>query len=174
MVNPEVIVQYWGCILTLSVAVIVGMIVFGTFGMLVTGQNLKVAIESGFSLTQIGEFAFIIASLGMSLGVLNTEIYPIVVAVSVLTTFTTPYFIRMSDPAYRFVARHLPARFNFLLDRYSARATAGNETRELWVSVLKRTLWRIMLYSILLVAIVALSLSYLLPWLNDIMPHWSN
>lgn len=172
MVNPEVITQYWGSILTLSVAVIVGMIVFGTFGMLVTGQNLKVAIESGFSLTQIGEFAFIIASLGMSLGVLNAEIYPIVVAVSVLTTFTTPYFIRLSDPAYRFVAKHLPARFNFLLDRYSVRATAGNETRELWVSVLKRTLWRIMLYSILLVAIVALSLTYLLPWLTGLWPQW--
>lgn len=172
MVNPEVITQYWGSILTLSVAVIAGMIVFGTFGMLVTGQNLKVAIESGFSLTQIGEFAFIIASLGMSLGVLNAEIYPIVVAVSVLTTFTTPYFIRLSDPAYRFVAKHLPARFNFLLDRYSVRATAGNETRELWVSVLKRTLWRIMLYSILLVAIVALSLTYLLPWLTGLWPQW--
>lgn len=172
MVNPEVIAHYWGSILILSVAVIVGMIVFGTFGMLVTGQNLKVAIESGFSLTQIGEFAFIIASLGMSLGVLNAEIYPIVVAVSVLTTFTTPYFIRMADPAYRFVARHLPARFNFLLDRYSVRATAGNEARDLWVSVLKRTLWRIMLYSILLVAIVALSLTYVLPWLTGILPEW--
>ena len=172
MVNPDVIMQYWGAILTLSVAVIVGMIIFGTFGMLVTGQNLKVAIESGFSLTQIGEFAFIIASLGMSLGVLNTEIYPIVVAVSVLTTFTTPYFIRMSDPAYRFAERHLPARFNFLLDRYSVRATAGNETRELWVSVLKRSLGRIMLYSILLVAIVTVSLTYLLPWLTGILPHW--
>lgn len=172
MVNPEVIVHYWGSILTLSVAVIVGMIVFGTFGMLVTGQNLKVAIESGFSLTQIGEFAFIIASLGMSLGVLNAEIYPIVVAVSVLTTFTTPYFIRLSDPAYRFVAKHLPARFNFLLDRYSVRATAGNETRELWVSVLKRTLWRIMLYSILLVAIIALSLTYLLPLLTEMSATW--
>lgn len=172
MVNPDVIIHYWPSILILSVAVIVGMIVFGTFGMLVTGQNLKVAIESGFSLTQIGEFAFIIASLGMSLGVLNAEIYPIVVAVSVLTTFTTPYFIRLSDPAYRFVAKHLPARFNFLLDRYSVRATAGNETRELWVSVLKRTLWRIMLYSILLVAIVALSLTYLLPWLTGIWVQW--
>lgn len=90
MVNPDVIVTYSGPILLLSGVVIVGMIVFGTFGMLVTGQSLKVAMESGFSLTQIGEFAFIIATLGMSLGVLDPTIYPIVVAVSVLTTFTTP------------------------------------------------------------------------------------
>ena len=81
MVQPDILVEYWWPILILSAVVIVGMIVFGTFGMLVTGQTLKVAIQSGFSLTQIGEFAFIIATLGMSLGVLNAEIYPIVVAV---------------------------------------------------------------------------------------------
>ena len=124
----------------LSVAVVGVSIIFEAFGMLVTRQNVKVAFESGLSLTQIGEFAFIIASLFMSLGVLNTEIYPIVVAVSVLTTFTTPSFIRMSDPAYRFPARHLPARFNFLRDRYSVRATAGNQTRESRVSLPKRRL----------------------------------
>ena len=99
MVNPAVIVEYWSPILILSCVVIVGMIIFGTFGMLITGQSLRVAMESGFSLTQIGEFAFIIASLGMSLGVLDNNIYPIVVAVSVITTFTTPYFIRLADPA---------------------------------------------------------------------------
>ena len=90
MVQPAILAHYWGPILILSLTVIIGMIVFGTFGMLLTGQTLKVAIESGFSLTQIGEFAFIIATLGMSLGVLDKTIYPIVVAVSVITTFTTP------------------------------------------------------------------------------------
>ena len=98
MVQPAILAGYWGPILILSLTVIIGMIVFGTFGMLLTGQTLKVAIQSGFSLTQIGEFAFIIATLGMSLGVLDKTIYPIVVAVSVITTFTTPYFIKMADP----------------------------------------------------------------------------
>ncbi len=101
MVDPHIITQYWAPILVLSGSRDLRHdTVLGTFGMLVTGQNLKVAIEAGFSLTQIGEFAFIIATLGMSLGVLDPTIYPIVVAVSVLTTFTTPYFIRMADPAY--------------------------------------------------------------------------
>ncbi len=108
MVDPSVITHYWSPILILSAVVIIGMILFGTFGMLVTGQTLRVAIEAGFSLTQIGEFAFIIATLGMSLGVLDPTIYPIVVAVSVLTTFTTPYFIRLADPFYSFVERLLP------------------------------------------------------------------
>ncbi|MDE7468568.1 MAG: cation:proton antiporter, partial [Muribaculaceae bacterium] len=93
MVQPDILLHYWLPILILSCVVIVGMIIFGTFGMLITGQSLKVAIRSGFSLTQIGEFAFIIATLGTSLGVLDTTLYPIVVAVSVITTFTTPYFI---------------------------------------------------------------------------------
>lgn len=120
MVNPGVIGEYWQPILVLSAVVIVGMIIFGTFGMLVTGQNLHVAIQSGFALTQIGEFSFIIATLGMGLGVLESNIYPIVVAVSVITTFTTPYFIRLSDPTYNFVEKYLPKKWRFLIDRYSS------------------------------------------------------
>lgn len=148
MVQPEVIVQYWLPILILSAAVIVGMIVFGTFGMLITGQSLKVAIQSGFSLTQIGEFAFIIASLGMSLGVLNPEIYPIVVAVSVITTFTTPYFIRMAEPFYGFVERHLPARLNFLINRYGAEASRQDSsgTSAAWIQLCRRYMWRVLLF----------------------------
>ncbi len=172
MVNPGVIVQYWPSILLLSVVVIVGMIVFGTFGMLLTGQSLKVAMESGFSLTQIGEFAFIIASLGMSLGVLDKSIYPIVVAVSVITTFTTPYFIRLSVPAYNFVSRHLPKRWHFLLDRYSQRATVENETAELWRHMFRRYLWRVLVYSILLVAITLVAQKIVLPLLTELTPEW--
>ena len=174
LVQPAILVQYWWPILLLSAVVIAGMITFGTFGMLATGQPLKVAMESGFSLTQIGEFAFIIASLGMSLGVLNAEIYPIVVAVSVITTFTTPYFIRMADPAYRLAERHLPPRLHFLIDRYSddASQNAGNENRRAWAAMLRRYLWRIMLYSILLIAISLAGGRWLRPILDGIMPAW--
>lgn len=163
MVDPTIIVEYWAPIVLISVAVIVGMIVFGTAGMLITGQNLKVAIESGFSLTQIGEFAFIIASLGMSLGVLEPTIYPIVVAVSVITTFTTPYFIRMAPGAYNALARILPRQLNFLIDRYSNRAQSESESETLWKSLFKRYVWRILLYSIILIAITLVSLNYLMP-----------
>lgn len=161
MVNPTVIAEYWQPILILSVAVIAGMLLFGTFGMLVTGQTLRVAMQSGFALTQIGEFSFIIATLGMSLGVLDSNMYPIVVAVSVITTFTTPYFIRMADPAYGFVERHLPRRLRFLIDRYSASAGSESETRVLWQTVLRRYAWRILLYGIVLTAIALLSRTWL-------------
>jgi len=173
MVEPHIIAQYWAPILLLSVVVIVGMIFFGTFGMLLTGQSLRVAIESGFSLTQIGEFAFIIASLGMSLGVLDTQIYPIVVAVSVITTFTTPYFIRMADPAYRFVESHLPGRLHFLIDRYSISATTSESaTSILWRSLFKRYLWRVVLYSIVLIALSIICLNYLQPFMMGVFPLW--
>lgn len=174
MVQPDIIVGYWGSILTLSAVVVIGMIVFGTFGMLITGQPLKIAMESGFSLTQIGEFAFIIATLGMNLGVLNTSIYPIVVAVSVLTTFGTPYFIKMAPGAYNFVEKHLPTRLHFLIDRYQEEATRSNATQNAWVVIMKRTLWRTLLYSIILIAISIVARVYLLPWLDRLMPRWSH
>lgn len=173
MVNPDVIVEYWVPILILSLVVIVGMIIFGTFGMLLTGQSLRVAIESGFSLTQIGEFAFIIASLGMSLGVLEPQIYPIVVAVSVITTFTTPYFIRMADPTYNFIESHLPRRLHFLIDRYTTSAsTSQNAVKELWGSLFRRYLWRVVLYSIVCIAISIICLEFLKPFLVHIFPSW--
>lgn len=174
MVNPTVIAQYWPSILFLSIVVICGMIVFGTFGMLVTGQTLRVAIQSGFSLTQIGEFAFIIATLGMSLGVLDSSLYPIIVAVSVLTTFTTPMFIKMSVPAYNFIERHLPARLRFLIDRYHKNVNEEQAESDVsWFNTLKPALFRTLLYSIVLIAIVIISRQFLRNWLTDIIPQWS-
>lgn len=172
MVQPDIIVQYWGPILILSAVVIIGMIVFGTTGMLITGQSLRVAMESGFSLTQIGEFAFIIASLGMSLGVLDPTIYPIVVAVSVITTFTTPYFIKMADPAYRFVERILPHRLHFLINRYTEQATQSTAVRSEILSMMRRNFYRLILYSIVLIAISVVSLKYFMPWVMELLPEW--
>ncbi len=172
MVDPSVITHYWSPILILSAVVIIGMILFGTFGMLVTGQTLRVAIEAGFSLTQIGEFAFIIATLGMSLGVLDPTIYPIVVAVSVLTTFTTPYFIRLADPFYSFVERLLPQRLHFLIDRYTDKASTESETGMLWRSLIHRYLWRVLLYTVVLITIALIATHWLLPWLNSLSHSW--
>ncbi len=173
MVQPTILVTYWPMILILSLSVIVGMILFGTTGMLVTGQTLRVAIQSGFSLTQIGEFAFIIATLGMSLGVLDSSIYPIVVAVSVITTFTTPYFIKLSDPAYNFVEKHLPEKLHFLIDRYHKDADRSGATGRRWGRVLRRNFTRILIYSIVLIGIILLSERFLLPFINGIIPDWS-
>jgi len=172
MVQPDILVRYWLPILLLSAVVIAGMIIFGTFGMLVTGQTLKVAIRSGFSLTQIGEFAFIIATLGMSLGVLDPTLYPIVVAVSVITTFTTPYFIRMSTAVADFVERHLPGRLHFLIDRYHSTADKEAAAGRPWANAFKRYLWRTVLYSVVLTAIAIVAKSYLYPLITGFSPEW--
>lgn len=170
MVDPGVLVTYWWQILLLACVVITGMILFGTLGMLATGQTLRVAIESGFTLTQVGEFSFIIASLGMSLGVLNESLYPIIVAVSVLTIFTTPYFIKMADPAATWVEKHLPGSLTFLIDRYSSQTYDTNETRRLWRAVLGRYAWRIVLYSVILLAEIMVSRMFLFPFAEKLLP----
>ncbi|MDE6301500.1 MAG: cation:proton antiporter [Muribaculaceae bacterium] len=163
MVQPDILVHYWLPIVILSCVVIVGMIIFGTFGMLITGQSLKVAVRSGFSLTQIGEFAFIIATLGTSLGVLEPTLYPIVVAVSVITTFTTPYFIKMSVPAYEALEKHLPRRLRLLIERYSSRGTSDRARGNVWTMVLRRHIWRTIVYSIVIIAIMLCVFGYLEP-----------
>ena len=168
MVNPQIIVQYWPTIALLSVVVVVGMIVFGTFGMLATGQPLKIAMESGFCLTQIGEFAFIIASLGMSLGVLDPTLYPIVVAVSVITTFFTPFFIKSAVPCYNRVERMLPSRLSTLLNGYSRGATQGEQPRssKLWPAIVKRYLLRVLLYSVVTIALIIVVRTYYVPFME--------
>ena len=164
MVNPQIIATYTMPIIGLSALVIIGMIVFGTVGMLVTGQPLRVAIQSGFSLTQIGEFSFIIATLGMSLGVIDSDIYPIIVAVSVITTFFTPYFIKLSEPFSTWIESKIPEKLLSLISRYSA-SSARNEPElgTLWKQIAKRNVWRILLYSVLLIAIMFVSSTYLKP-----------
>ncbi|MBP3537731.1 MAG: cation:proton antiporter, partial [Muribaculaceae bacterium] len=172
MVRPSILAEYWLPILILSAVVIVGMIIFGTAGMLITGQSLRTAIQAGFSLSQIGEFAFIIASLGLSLGVLNENLYPIVVAVSVITTFTTPYFIKMSDPVASFVERHLPAPLHFLIDRYRIDAENSDAAGRPWGRVIKQFAWRIIIYSSVLLAIQILMQRLGMPYICGFFGRW--
>ena len=107
LVDPAVLVEYAWPIVALVLTIILGQAVFGTLGFVFAGQPLKEAMKCGFSMSQIGEFAFIIASLGMSLGVTSRYLYPIVVAVSVITTFTTPYMLKAATPAYDYLCRVL-------------------------------------------------------------------
>ena len=172
MVDPSVLVNYWWEILILAVVVICGMIFFGTLGMLVTGQTLRVAVESGFTLTQVGEFSFIIAALGMSLGVLEHSIYPIIVAVSVITIFTTPYFVKLSQPAYNFIESKLPENLRFLIDRYSKQVVDTNSTKKLWKDILSRYLGRMVIFSVILIAEILVSRQFLFPLLEEYMADW--
>ena len=119
MVSPQVLLDYALPIAVITIVTVVGKLLCSSLGLLLSGQSLKVSLQSGFSLAQIGEFAFIIASLGQSLHVTSDFLYPVVVSVSVVTTFFTPYLISMGEPAYHLVERILPAAWRSRLHRES-------------------------------------------------------
>ena len=169
MVDPGMIVEYAIPILVITLAVIVGQSLFGTLGVLLSGQPLKTAMQCGFSLTQIGEFAFIIASLGVSLNVTSHFLYPIVVAVSVITTFLTPYMIRLAEPASNFVDVHMPKRWKGFLDRYTSGSRAVNHD-SLWKRLIVSLVRITVVYSIVCVAIVAVSFRFLVPLCKEGLP----
>lgn len=169
MVDPGMIVEYAIPILVITLAVIVGQSLFGTLGVLLSGQPLKTAMQCGFSLTQIGEFAFIIASLGVSLNVTSHFLYPIVVAVSVITTFLTPYMIRLAEPASNFVDAHMPKRWKGFLDRYTSGSRAVNHD-SLWKRLIVSLVRITVVYSIVCVAVVAVSFRFLVPLCKEGLP----
>lgn len=169
MVDPAMIVEYALPIIVITLAVIFGQSLFGTLGVLLAGQPLKTAMQCGFSLTQIGEFAFIIASLGVSLHVTSDFLYPIVVAVSVITTFLTPYMIRFAEPASNFVDMHLPVKWkNFLLHYSSGSQTMNHES--LWKKLILALTRITIVYSIVSIAVVALAFRFLVPLFLEHIP----
>ena len=168
MVDPAMIAQYWLPILIITLTVILGQATFATVGVLLSGQGLKTAIQSGFSLTQIGEFAFIIASLGVALGVTSDFLYPIVVAVSVITIFLTPYVIRLAEPAYAFIYKHLPEKTKTLLDNYAESGEPRSGRDSVWQKYLGARL--LLVYGIVCVGICALGFSLLLPLAEKYIP----
>lgn len=169
MIEPSMLLEYALPILVLTFVVISGQVTFSTFGVLLSGQPLKVAIQSGFSLAQIGEFAFIIASLGLTLRVTDHFLYPIVVAVSVITTFLTPYMIRVADPVYRTLEKKMPKTWRALLDRYSAGSNTIHH-KSIWNQLLKALARIVATYTVLSVFFIALFLQYVSPLILEKIP----
>ena len=176
MVDPAMIAQYWLPIVVITLTVIIGQLLFATTGVLLSGQNLKTAMQCGFSLTQIGEFAFIIATLGVSLGVTGSFLYPIVVAVSVITIFLTPYMIRLAEPAYEVVYKHLPGRVRTILDNYAASSASPTTSKQSeWKKYLGSIIRVIVIYGILCIAVCGLSFGLLVPFVAKWLPApWAN
>jgi CPA2 family monovalent cation:H+ antiporter-2 len=171
MVDVALIGQYIVPILCIIAAIMLGQTVLSTGGFLLAGQPLKTAMQCSFSLTQIGEFAFILATLGTSLGVTSNFLYPIVVAVSVFTTFTTPYMIRLASPAYGLVKRIVPAAIMKKLDNYASGEPDVVGEKSHWRAYLKKVAVIVLIYSVLSMAIVALILYFGEPLLARVLPH---
>lgn len=174
LVKPDVIVQYAIPILLLVITILVGQALFGTLGYLLGGQTLKNAMRCGFSMAQVGEFAFIIATLGKSLGVISEFLYPVVVAVSVITTFLTPYMIRAAEPCYNILIKHLPKRWVRRLTHIQTNSAGESaSTNNLWKILMKKMIFNTLIYGILSAAVIAIMFSAALPICRNLSIKWT-
>ncbi len=171
LVDPQILVEYAVPILALVVTILLGQAIFGSLSFMLGGESLKSAMRCGFSMAQIGEFSFIIASLGLSLGVISDFLYPVVVAVSVITTFLTPYMIRLATPAYSALEHRLPSRIIRALNHLS---TSRPDTKEQskWKRLLTQMSVYTIVYSILSSAVIAMMFTFVLPFTRRLLPGW--
>jgi CPA2 family monovalent cation:H+ antiporter-2 len=175
LVDWQVLVDYAGPIAVLTCAVILGQMIFGTLGFMFSGEPLRVAMQCGFSMGQIGEFAFIIASLGVSLGVTDSFLYPIVVAVSVITTFLTPYMMRASKVCYGWVERVVPRRVIHRVDGFTSFTVPMHHDESNWRLLLVAMLRQFAVFSMVSVAIIILMFNFVHPFLKELIPvSWAN
>ena len=171
LVDPRILVDYALPILLLVLTILVGQAVFGSISFMLGGQSLKSAMRCGFSMAQIGEFSFIIASLGLSLGVISDFLYPVVVAVSVITTFLTPYMIRLATPAYNRLEHHLPKKVILSLNHLSMNNQQSQQQSN-WKRLLTQMAINTVVYSILSSAAIAVMFTFVLPFTRKLLPGW--
>ena len=169
LVDPQILKDYALPIFVLVMTILIGQSVFGSLAFMLGGESLKSAMRCGFSMAQIGEFSFIIASLGLSLGVIGDFLYPVVVAVSVITTFLTPYMIRLATPAYSLLEHRLPTKVIKLLNQLSMSRPDTSET-SLWKRLLTQMTINTVVYSILSSAVITLMFMFVLPLARKMQP----
>lgn len=166
LINPAMMLEYIVPILILTFVTIFVKGFFTSAGAFLSGQPLKTSIQTGMSMAQIGEFSFIIATLGLSLGVISDFLYPIAVAVSAITTLTTPYMIKASLPFYGWIDKHMPERMKDRLNKYTINAQSASATKD-WQKLIKISLTNSIIYSVLLVSIILASSRFLRPFIYE-------
>ena len=171
MVNPQMFITYAYPIAVITMVVLVGMVVFSIFGLVISGQNLKTAVSCGFSLAQVGEFAFIIATLGMSLKIIDDFVYPIIVAVSVITTFLTPIMIKSSGKAHKLLEKSLPETWLTYINQNSKNNSEASAEEKLWLDLFRSTIIRVFLFSFILAAIIVCVNLWVRPHLHQWLPN---
>ena len=171
MVDPSMFVEYAGPILVITLIVIAGKIIFSCFGFIISGQPLRISMLCSFSLAQVGEFAFIIASLGMALGVLDAMVYPIIVAVSVITTFLTPLMIKSAEPSYKLILKILPRSWVDYISQNTSSVPPSKSEERLWGALFKNYVIRLVLFSIILYSIIVFA-SLMRPYVQPYFPNY--
>lgn len=166
LIDPSLIVEYRWPILWVTLLVLFGKFFSTSAGALISGQPLKQSVQVGMSMAQVGEFAFIVASLGLSLGVTSDFLFPVAVGVSAITTFTTPYMIRFSPVFHDYLAEKLPSGWVERINNYAVRSQ-GIQAESSWKKVVKGYITIVLTNSLIVFAIFLLAVEMLLPFLND-------
>ena len=166
MIDPVSMYEHKWAILIVTLLTILGKLIFTTLGAIISGQPLKQSVQVGMSMAQIGEFAFIVAGLGLSLGVTSDFLFPVAVGVSAITTFTTPYLIKSSDKVYSLLEKILPQKFIQGIEKYSS-DTQHIQDENKWKEIIKQTISTIFINGIIIVAITIIIRSYALFLLTD-------
>ena len=167
LIDPKLLVEYIGPILIITVVTILGQMTFATLGILLSGQSLHTAVRGGFSMVQIGEFSFIVATLGMSLGVISDFLYPVVVCVSVITSFTTPIFINNSEKVYRFLNGKLPSGLKIFLRKNTSERQSDDDKDRDWLLYIRAVLVRTGISSAVMFVIYLMGIRYFEPFVEQ-------
>lgn len=162
LIDPKILVDYALPIFVITIATIGGKLATTAIGALLAGQSLRHSVQAGMSLAQIGEFSFIIAGLGLSLSVTSDFLYPIAISVSAITTFTTPYLIRASDPTVRWLEDNLPKRWLSKLEGFRIASATVSQTHD-WKTHLKKVVTKVTTNSVVVTAIFLLVSEFLKP-----------
>lgn len=176
MIDPQVLLQYWKLILSLVIITLVVKAFVCSAAAVVAGSNLEDSVKSGFTLSQIGEFAFIIASVAVAQHVMPSYIYPVIIASSVITTFTTPYWIKLATPVYNGLERRMSPKTKAALDAY-ALFGSSNEGKKNWSSIIKSTISNVLVFSVLSFATLAVMFEFVIPFVKklpyvEMIPKW--
>ena len=175
MLDPDMVVKYAVPIIIITLVTIVGQMIFSTLGMLLSGQDLHTAVKGGSSMMQIGEFSFIVASLGTSLGVTGDFLYPVVVCVSVITSFATPFFIKGADTRFRLINKLMPERIKSGLKRYTSSQRSRSDTDSDWQNYLRKYFQRVVFCAAGLGAVYFAGTRLVEPLIDQYMSSdWSN
>ena len=176
MIDPQVLLQYWKLILSLVIITLVVKAFVCSAAAVVAGSNLEDSVKSGFTLSQIGEFAFIIASVAVAQHVMPSYIYPVIIASSVITTFTTPYWIKLATPVYNGLEKRMSPKTKSALDEY-ALFGSSNEGKKNWSSIIKSTITNVLVFSVLSFATLAVMFEFVIPFVKklpyvEMIPQW--
>ena len=166
LINPDTLAEYWLPVLIITMVTIVGKSMSTTLGSLISGQPLKQSVQAGVSLAQIGEFSFIIATLGTSLKVTSEFLYPLIVAISAVTTFTTPFLIKSSGTIYKVLEKILPEGVLKKIEDYSY-STQTIKSESSWKIFLKANVTQIVIHSVIILGVILLASNYIIPDSGD-------